>query len=185
MRQHTLGLVTGLSILLASSYMGTSSAEESSIFRLQPRLTVGSKEDIPISSSAQYVLNGSASGIKFSPAVPPKEVPVSAEVALALADKLTLSSLTQPPLRVTVDYLTYDKPTEKVKGKPVWRVIYWGSPMYLGAPPPVFKDGKVIPPDPKNLKQPTSRKAVTYVLIDPFNPQNDFIEQGSAGAISD
>jgi hypothetical protein len=185
MRQKTLGLVTGLSILLAFSHIATSSAEDGTIFRLQPRLTMGSKEDIPIGSSAQYILNGSASGIKFSPAVPPQALPVSAEAALALADKLTLSNLTQPPLKVTVDYLIYDKPTEKVKGKPVWRVIYWGSPMHLGAPPPVFKDGKIVRPDPKDLKQPTSRKAVTYVLIDPFNPQNDFIEQGSAGAMSD
>ncbi|MBN3869454.1 hypothetical protein [Nostoc sp. JL33] len=57
--------------------------------------------------------------------------------------------------------------------------------MMSGSPPVVNADGS-ISQVPK-VKQPSSKKAITYVLIDPndLDGKNDFISRVSAGPVHD
>ncbi|MEH2378072.1 MAG: hypothetical protein V7K27_04070 [Nostoc sp.] len=154
------------------------------IDEIKPVLTVGLDQPVDISPNAQKSLQGY--GGEFKSAVPLPNIAVSAQKALELANKVTLSSLTQPPIKTTVEYLSYTDKGRDFVNKNVWRVVYWGSPLMMTGPPPVVNADGSISQVPK-VKLPSSKKAITYVLIDPNDPdgKNDFISTVSAGSVND
>lgn len=151
------------------------------IDKIKPVLTVGLDQPVDISANAQKILQGY--GGEFKSAVPLPDLTVSAQKALEIANKITLSNLTQPPIKTTVEYLSYTDKNRGFINKNVWRVVYWGSPLMMTVPrPPANADGSI----PK-VQQPSSKKAITYVLIDANDPdgKNDFITRVSAGPVHD
>lgn len=119
--------------------------------------------------------------ISFTAATPSPDLLVSAGKALELANRTTLSNLTQPPIKTTVEFVTYTDPARQIENKNVWKVTYWGAPLVVAGPPPTT-DGSRL-----QVAQPSSRRAITYVLLDPMNPnpKDDFISRVSAGPSSD
>lgn len=151
------------------------------IDKIKPVLTVGQDQPIDISPNAQEILQGL--GVEFKSAVPTPDLTVSAQKALELANKTTLPALTQPPIKTTVEFLSYTDKDLGLVNKNIWRVVYWGSPLMITGPrPPANPDGSI-----PQVKQPSSLKAITYVLIDPNDPnaKNDFITRVSAGPVHD
>ena len=135
-------------------------------------LTTGNDIPVDIGDMAYGALQGDE-GTSFTPATPPDDLLVSAEAALQQANRVTLSSLTQPPIKTTVEFLNYSNTLAGIKDQKVWRVVFWGS---ITQPSP--------PPDTTGyhpFKLSGSREAVTYVLIDPFKQGGDFITMVSAG----
>ncbi len=142
----------------------TQSCETKNIIpNIQPVLTTGNNIPVAISEGANRVLEGKAEGAQFTLADVPDDIPISAERAIQVADINTLSRLTQPPIKTTVELLAYTNPLENVQNRTVWRVIYWGSPVQVDLPPTVDSDGKAvyIAPQPS-----TNRHAITIVLVD-------------------
>ena len=142
---------------------------------VKPALIIG--EDIPVDvgdMGYKMLQSDPTNAAYFTSAVPPGDLPVSAEAALQQANRTTLSELTQPPIKITVDFAYYTNGLQRRHEQPVWRVIYWGA---LTQPnPPPGSDGQYHP-----IELSGSREAVTYVLIDPFKAGGDFIESGSGG----
>lgn len=130
---------------------------------IQPVLTTGNNIPVSISDAANRWLEGDTEGAQFTPADVPDDIPISAERAMQISGINTLSRLTQPPVKTTVEFLTYTNPLENVQGKTVWRVIYWGSPVHIDPPPTLGSNGKTvyIAPQPS-----TNRHAITIVLVD-------------------
>ncbi|MEH1911796.1 hypothetical protein [Nostoc sp.] len=157
---------------------------KAAIDEIKPVLTVGLDQPVDISPNAQKILQGY--GGEFQSAVPLPDITVSAEKALELANKVMLSSLTQPPIKTTVEYLSYTDKGRGLVNENVWRVVYWGSPLMMTGPPPVVNaDGSIS--QVAKVKEPSSKKAITYVLIDSNDPdgKNDFISTVSAGSVND
>ena len=136
-------------------------------------LTTGNDIPVNIRDMAYSALQGDE-GTSFTPATPPDNLLVTAETALQQANRVTLSSLTQPPIKTTVEFLNYSSTLAGIKDQKVWRVVFWGSITQPSPPPDV--NGKYHP-----IGLSGSREAVTYVLIDPFKKGGDFITMGSAG----
>ncbi|PHM06718.1 hypothetical protein [Nostoc sp. 'Peltigera malacea cyanobiont' DB3992] len=154
---------------------------KATIDEIKPVLTVGLDQPVDISPNAQKILQGYEG--EFKSAVPLPDITVSAQKALELANKITLSSLTQPPIQTTVEYLSYTDKGRGLVNKNVWRVVYWGSPIMMTAPrSPANADASI-----SKVEQPSSKKAITYVLIDPNDPdgKNGFITRVSAGPVHD
>ncbi|WP_375474104.1 hypothetical protein [uncultured Nostoc sp.] len=144
---------------------------------IRASLVVGSDVAVPISKFANRILQGGSDNSKFVAAQPSDNLPVSAKLALDIANSSTLAMLTQAPIKTTVEYLLYTNPTDNIQNKPVWRVIFWGSPIRMN-PPPVLEQGRFVQ---RPIVQSKSCRAVTYLLIDPFDPKAEYIEQSSAG----
>ncbi|QSJ17834.1 hypothetical protein JYQ62_02900 [Nostoc sp. UHCC 0702] len=171
-----------LPILALTYAYGSSNSRaqtKSTLDEIKPVLTVGLDQPVDISPNAEKILQGY--GVQFKPVVPSLNLPVSAEKALEMANKTTLANLTQPPIKTTVEYLSYTDKNLDLVDKNVWRVVYWGSPLLMTGPP-ANPDGST-----PEVKQPSSKKAITYVLIDPFDieAKKDFITRVSTGPIQD
>jgi hypothetical protein len=166
--------------LLALTYAYGSRGQTSpTVGEVKPVLTVGQDIPVEISASAQEVLQGVPG--EFKPAIPQPNLPVSAQKTLELANKAILPALTQPPIKTTVEFVLYTDKPNGIIDKPVWKVVYWGSPLMMtGSPANV--DGST-----PQVKQPSSKRAITYVLIDPTDPEakSDFVATGSAGPVHD
>lgn len=135
-------------------------------------LTTGNDIPVDIGDMAYSALQGDEH-TSFTPVSPPDNLLVSAEAALQQANRVPLSSLTQPPVKTTVEFLNYSNTLAGIKNQKVWRVVFWGS-ITQPSPPPNASGYHPI-------KLSGSRKAVTYVLIDPFKQGGDFITMGSVG----
>ena len=136
-------------------------------------LTTGNDVPVDIGDTAYRALQGYENA-SFTPATPPDNLLVSAEAALQQANRVTLSSLTQPPIKTTVEFLNYSNTLAGSKDQKVWRVVFWGSITQPSPPPRANGEYHLI-------ELSGSREAVTYVLIDPFKQGGGFITMGSAG----
>ncbi len=117
-------------------------------------------------------------GIEFTaPSTPPTNLSIPLDKAVAQSHKYVSEALTQQPSKITVDFVGYTDPKEQLLDKKVWKITYWGAPVRLTGPGP---DEKGVLPQ---IKQPTSQKAVTWVIVDPTS--GDPISSFSSGQVSD
>lgn len=142
----------------------------------RPILTVG--QDLPVSIDPRVEENLQKNGIQFLPVTVPVDLPVSANLALELANKIVVPQLVQQPIKTTVEFVAFSQSRQGYQNKNVWKITYWGASRKFHAPPKI--DGSNL-----TIEQPTSRRAVTWILIDPMNASEDFIMIHSAGLIHD
>lgn len=137
---------------------------------------VGGKPPFSPDPQTEQVLR--ANGIEFAaPSTPPLNLPVAAEQALATANKIMATGLTRQPTKITVEAVGYTNAREQVQSKKVWKITYWGSPVSLNGPGP-NEDGSR-----PQIKQPSSQKAITWVLVDSISGEP--ITSFSSGPVSD
>ena len=177
-----IALLTILPVLALTYAYGSRGQTNLTVGDIKPGFTVGQDIPVDISASAQEVLQGVPG--QFKPAIPQPDLPVSAQKALELANKAILPALTRPPIKTTVEFVLYTDSPRKIIDKPVWKVVYWGSPLMMTGPQ-LHVNGSTD--STHRVEQPSSKRAITYVLIDPTDPEakNDFVATGSAGPVRD
>lgn len=158
----------------SSSSQGQTSTTEAQI---KPILTVGSDQTVSIDPRVEQTLQ--FNGVQFSPIIPPVGLPISANRALELANNIVLPELTQQPIKTTVEFVSFSSPRHKYQDKIAWKVTYWGASVQLNGPGPGANAS------PSSITQPTSKQAVTWVLIDPTDIKKDFLLKFSGGPIHD
>lgn len=104
----------------------------------------------------------------------PDKVTVSMDQAKVIALKSVEGQLTQEPSAVQVDSVVWTHPGHGVVNQPVWKVTLFGAPIRLEG---------VAQRNGEATVQPTSRRAVTWITIDPAS--GEVLAQSSAGPIHD
>lgn len=113
--------------------------------------------------------------VRFQSIVPdPDAVAVSKDHAETIALKSIEGQLSQEPLSVQVDYVSWSHPGHGVLDKAVWKVTLVGAPLRLEE-----ASGR----NDKSAVQPTSKMAVTLIIVDPRT--GEVLSQSSAGPIHD
>lgn len=155
------------------------SSEIQRVTSIDPSIPVEVNGEPPFVIGSQIERNLKVNNIQFSTAVLTDELPVSADEAVELANAATASELTRQPIKITVDYVGYTDPSRGFQDKKVWKVTYWGSPMLLEGPAPA-------PGKSRQVEQPSSQRAITWVLIDPeLGETTDPITTFSSGPVRD
>lgn len=115
-------------------------------------------------------------GVKFYPetSLNIDKVAISEKDARDVADKSLVDGLTQEPLDVIVQYGSFTYPALKIGDRKVWKITYIGTSMELNGP---------RLPEGQSIKQPTSRKAITWVIVDATT--GEIINRYSSGPKSD
>lgn len=165
--------------VLAPSIPSESVADSERILTIAPSvpIEIGGEPPFELDSWIEQTLRDD--NIQFMSVMPPGDLPVSASAAVGLANKVTASSLTRQPIKITVEYVGYTDPYRGFRDKKVWKVTYWGSPMLLEGPAPA-------PGERSSMEQPSSQRAITWVLIDlELGATRDPITTFSSGPVGD
>lgn len=167
-------------LVIASSLLGQtrSPVVGEPVGKIDPSVPVevGGKPPFSPDPQAEQVLR--ANGIEFSvPSTPPPDLPIAADKAVAMANKILAPGLTRQPNKITVEFVNYTNARERLQNKKVWKITYWGAPIRLNGPGP-NEDGSL-----PQIKQPTSQKATTWILVD--STSGEPITSFSSGPVSD